>query len=356
MPTPASSIPHRLNNVDYYGRRIYHITMTTEGRRPLLGTLTGNPALPPGSPGAPTVVPSALGQEILQSLLAIEHYHPQARLIVWQLMPDHLHFVLFITADSATHLGRIILGFKQGCNKAFRRVFPQGAPSGPPFGGAAIISQPQPLPPQPPQPQPPHHPRRPTTEERKHGLLWSASYYETPLSGRDQLERMIAYVRDNPRRLAIRRAHPDYFRVRFDISIGGQSYAAIGNRFLLSYPLKRQVQLSRRLTPEEIETKKDEFLVLASQGTVPVSPSISPAEQTVMRAVLDARLPLIFLTPWGFNSFSKPGHQFYDACADGRFLILAPWPHQNQRIPLTRAMCLDLNAMTKAICDGTPKV
>ncbi|MBQ7442781.1 MAG: hypothetical protein IJS59_02790 [Bacteroidaceae bacterium] len=167
---------------------------------------------------------------------------------------------------------------------------------------------------------------------------------------------MIAYVRDNPRRLAIRRAHPDYFRVRFDISIGGQSYAAIGNRFLLSYPLKRQVQLSRRLTPEEIETKKDEFLVLASQGTVPVSPSISPAEQTVMRAVLDARLPLIFLTPWGFNSFSKPGHQFYDACADGRFLILAPWPHQNQRIPLTRAMCLDLNAMTKAICDGTPKV
>jgi hypothetical protein len=70
-----------------------------------------------------------------------------------------------------------------------------------------------------------------------------------------------------------------------------------------------------------------------------------------MRAALDAHLPIIFLTPWGFNAFSKPGHQYFDACAEGRFLILAPWEHQNQRIPLTREMCLTLNGMTKSICE-----
>ena len=69
-----------------------------------------------------------------------------------------------------------------------------------------------------------------------------------------------------------------------------------------------------------------------------------------MRAALDARLPLIFLTPWGFSSFSKPGHQYFEACSEGLFLILAVWPHENQRIPLTRQMCLQLNTMTAEIC------
>ena len=86
-------------------------------------------------------------------------------------------------------------------------------------------------------------------------------------------------------------------------------------------------------------------------GAVLVSPAISDGECAVMRAALDAQLPLIFLTPWGFNVFSKPGHQYYEACAAGRFLILAPWPHQNQRIPLTRQMCLQLNAMAAEICN-----
>lgn len=44
-----------------------------------------------------------------------------------------------------------------------------------------------------------------------------------------------------------------------------------------------------------------------------------------------------------------PGHQYFDACANGRLLLLAPWPHQNERIPLTRAMCLALNKMAENI-------
>ena len=150
--------------------------------------------------------------------------------------------------------------------------------------------------------------------------------------------------------LPVFRAHPEYFRVTFDVTVAGQTYAAIGNRFLLSYPEKQQVQCSRSLTDEQIAATVEQMLAKARRGVVLVSPAISKGEQAVMRAVLDARLPLIFLTPWGFNAFSKPGHQYYNACAEGRFLILAPWPHENQRIPLTRSMCLALNAMTAAIC------
>ena len=106
----------------------------------------------------------------------------------------------------------------------------------------------------------------------------------------------------------------------------------------------------RFLTEKQIEEMVEQMLEKARRGVVLISPAISKGEKAVMRAVLEERHPLIFLTPWGFNEFSRPGHQFYEACAEGRFLILAPWPHENQRLPLTRQMCLALNSMTAEIC------
>ena len=186
--------------------------------------------------------------------------------------------------------------------------------------------------------------------EKGTGFLFARNYNDHILEGKGELDRWRAYLSDNPRRLAVRRAHPDYFRVRFGVSIGSQNYAAIGNRFLLQHPEKIQVQCSRSLTDEQVAATVERMLAKARSGAILVSPAISKGEQMVMRAALDARLPLIFLTPWGFNDFSRPGHQYYEACAEGRFLILAPWEHQNQRIPLTREMCLQLNARTENIC------
>ena len=223
------------------------------------------------------------------------------------------------------HMSQAVKGFKTGTNKLFRELCPS----------AATLS-------------------RQKQEEkggyRHQGFLWSPGFNDHILDNYSELDHWFEYLRDNLRRLAIRRAHADYFRVRFDIQMGGQTYAAIGNRFLLNHPQKQQVQLSRRLTDEGIQQAVDHHLALSKRGYVLVSPAISKGEQAVMRAALDARQPLIFITPWGFNDFSHPGHQYYEACAEGRFLILAPWPHQNRRIPLTRDMCLSLNDMAKNLC------
>ena len=89
---------------------------------------------------------------------------------------------------------------------------------------------------------------------------------------------------------------------------------------------------------------------MARQGVVLVSPRISEGEKAVMDAALEARLPLVFLSPRGFNEYSRPGHRYYEACAEGRFLILAPWSYQNRETPLTLQMCLELNAMAREIC------
>lgn len=311
---------------DYQSRRIYLITMTVEGRRPLLGTLVGDAGAPDDSPEAPRVEPSPLGLEVQRCWFSIHEYYPEVEVLSLQLMPDHLHGILFVTKHMEQHMSIAIKGFKAGCNKAYRLS-----------GFAATVLQ-----------------QRGTggKDDRSHGLLWSRGFNDHILEGAGELERWFQYLHDNPRRLAIRRGHPEFFRVAFGITIDTQSYAAIGNRFLLQHPEKVQVQCSRRLSDEEVAATVEQMLDRARRGAVLVSPAISKGEQAVMRAALDARLPIIFLTPWGFNAFSKPGHQYFEACAEGRFLILAPWPHENQRIPLTRNMCLALNAMTDAICQG----
>jgi len=304
---------------DYESRRVYLITMTVEGRRPLLGTLMGNADAPDGSPDAPRVEPSPLGEEVRRCWLSIPDHYPEVKPLALQLMPDHLHGILFVTRQMEQHLGMVLKGFKAGCNKAYR-AFPL-------CRNSVAAKNPQ------------------TT-----GFLFARNYNDHILEGAGELERWFQYLRDNPRRLAVRRAHPDYFRVRFDVTVGDRTYAAIGNRFLLDHPQKLQVQCSRSLTDEQVADTVARMLAKARSGVILVSPAISKGEQAVMRAVLDAHLPLIFLTPWGFNAFSRPGHQYYEACAEGRFLILAPWEHQNQRLPLTRDMCLSLNTMTAAIC------
>jgi len=350
MPTIPPSIPHRLDDIDYYGRRIYHITMTTEGRRPLFGTLTGDPALPTGSPGGPAVVPSPLGNEVLACLIAIEHYHRQAHLITWQLMPDHIHFILFITAESTTHLGRIILGFKQGCNKAYRRL--AGEPEGrkpaagepavgePAVGESAIISQTQ-------KQQPP---RRPTTEERKHGQLWSTGYHETPLSGRDQLKHMVAYVQDNPRRLLLKRQNATLFRT-YPLTAADIPFTAVGNRALVEAPRRMAVRISRRIVAQELAVLLQRYMAHARSGVVLISPFISEGEKAVRDALLAEALPHIRLDGEGFGPYYKPPGRDCDQVACGVLLLLAPWPWQSRARHLGKAEFEALNAMAAKLAN-----
>lgn len=46
-------------------------------------------------------------------------------------------------------------------------------------------------------------------------------------------EDVIAYVNDNERRAVVRRLLPDYMRRCLHVQIGGRSYGAFGNLFLL---------------------------------------------------------------------------------------------------------------------------
>ena len=127
--------------------------------------------------------------------------------------------------------------------------------------------------------------------------------------------------------------------------------SAMGNLALLDAPTKLQLQCSRHLYPNEIEQLGQLFLQAGRQGAVIVSPSISPGERLITTACLEQKIPLIVLLLKGIPPFFKPEPRYLIACAEGRLLLLAPYPWQNEKIENMRARCLELNALAATICE-----
>lgn len=319
-----ASMSRRKVGHDYQQRQIYMITMATEGRRPLLGKVAGKSDGQKGTPEEPRVVLTELGKQIEHNWYEIAIRYPQIKVLALQMMPDHFHGILFVKERLEKPLGKVLLGFKQGCNKAYRNLVPF----------VAVVQQ---------------HTKQ-QKEDRKHGLLFERSYNDKILVQAGQLKRWVDYLSDNPRRLLMKREHPDLFRVQRGLKVGALTFSAIGNRFLLQRPMLIQVQCSRHMTEEEIQNKVEDCLKVASQGAVLVSPSISPGEKAVMRAAFDRGFPLIILQENGFSDLAKPGGKRMEACAEGRLLILAPWQHHNEQIAIRRDQCLSLNEMVQQIC------
>ena len=322
------SMKRRCLDHDYSQRGMYMVTLVTEGRRKLFGDVAGHSDAGPGSTGAPRMVLSELGKSVVRCWQSISEHYPEIKLIKLQMMPDHLHGILFVQREMDNHLGIVLKGFKTGCNKEYRKLI---------VGCVATMLQ--------------HSGQRQKHTGHEEGLLFERNYNDRLLLREGQLQRWIDYLDDNPRRLLAKREHPDLFRVHFGLQLAGQTYAAIGNRFLPQRPWKLQVQCSRSLTKEEIATKVDYFLSQARQGAVLVSPAISEGEKAVMRAAMEANLPLIFLSPNNITPFTKPCGSFIEACSRGDLLILAPWPDRSATQLLSRQECLTLNKMTETICE-----
>lgn len=306
------SMSRRCSIHDYTTRSFYLVTTTVVGRQPLLGRLAGHSqASTPG--GSPHIELSPLGQAVLSVWQQLPQFYSPVTVVAAQVMPDHFHGIIYFKQDSDLHLGHVMRGFKTGCNHAYRSLIPDAQPS------------------------------------QGDGLLWNKGYNDRILTRYDLLDKWKHYLAENPLRLSLKREHPDLFRVQFGCDIAGTKVAAIGNRFLLDYPDRLAVKCSRSLSDEQVREQVAFYLDKARQGAVLVSPSISPGEKAVMRAALEAQLPIIHVDSRGFNSYTKPGGQFFQACAAGRLLIVTPWPHSTRKQQLTREQCLVMNGLAAAI-------
>lgn len=173
--------------------------------------------------------------------------------------------------------------------------------------------------------------------------LWAPGFHDMILFHDGQLANMRAYVRDNPHRLALKRAHPELFRIVRTLSLCGTVFAGIGNHFLLQAPVRLVIQCSRCITEAALEELQKELLAAAQHGAVLISPCVSPGEKQIARAALAVGAQLIVLLENGFPECYKPSKNYFDACCAGRLLMLSPWPYHAEKRTITRMQCLALN-------------
>jgi hypothetical protein len=192
--------------------------------------------------------------------------------------------------------------------------------------------------------------------------LFDDNYDDSFLWRKGQLQAMIAYVHDNPRRAIIKARVPQFMQSCLCLTIAGVRYSAFGNFLLLRRPLKAQVfchrmarmgqlTLDERLAngytalpyPPDMRSKvryidtqawehdREAWIKAAQNDTVLVTPGISPGERDMKNIAINCRLPLIHLQKEPITK--KPEGERFFACAEGSLLILAPWAEDLDAMP-----------------------
>ena len=308
------SMLRRRFNWNYSGEGIYMITLTLEDRsHPILGNLIID--TPPGTP--PEMVQAHIAPTKLR--LAAQSYwhhipeiHPETTILGFQLMGEHLHGIIQVLRKMNISLGNIIAGFKGACTNKYHELYPNA----------------------------------------KQIPLFSPGYQDRILFDYGRLPNVLHYLEDNPRRCAIKRLYPNLFKLIRRIPFDGGHFIGIGNHFLLNAPILYQVQASRNISTAEFEAKRQEMLMSITNGAVIVSPCISQGERLLAKHAFEASAPLITLKNKGFSPYFKPSGAFFDACANGRLLMLAPglWPFVPGKKVMTRNDACILNALCQRIC------
>ena len=371
----------RCRNWDYRCDAVYLITLVLADRsRPILGRLVIDEPkeLARGRTSATAVDPEAvkahielseLGRLIEEHWRKIGEFMPEIKPLALQLMPEHLHGVLWVRRNMKKPLGDALRGFKSGATKIYRawlagQVSPEDGRAQQTTGDGAS--------------------------------LFAPGYVDDILFDKQAFENGSAYVLDNARRLAVKRLFPEFFKVLRDVGVNwrdapedgraqlgsaskGGRFAAIGNTFLLRKPVLLQVQCSRsdfgyrraRNAKGALELVKDakgdkvvdfstpafdeklgDLLAAAKHGAVLVSPCVSDGEKEIAARAFAAGASVVTLQNKGFSPLYKPGGRLFEHCAAGNLLMLAPaaWPYLPGEKRITRVEALTLNRIAQLIC------
>ena len=303
---------HRERGWDYRGRAIYHFTLPVEGRYALFGTLEGESA------ETAYVRLNAYGQRVCQMLGGLAQFYKgkgyALKVLATMVMPDHVHLVIQVLEPLPRSIGTVVRGFKSGCTKVYKEEFYYSGENATGVHGEAPV----------------HFARIFTGR----GSIWqqdAAYYHERILHAPGQLRRMIDYVKDNPRRLWLKRHNPDLFKLCRRTEVAGLSFTSMGNHFLLNYPDVQTVEMTRSATNEQIQERMRSAQAAADNGAVTYTAAVSKGEQIIARSLREQGYPLVILLNDGFpkegsphERYYKPGGVYFEACSKGQLLLLEP--------------------------------
>ena len=327
---------HRENGWDYKGRAIYHFTLPVEERFPLFGTLEGERA------ETAFVRLNPFGRRVCQMLCGLAQFYAgkgfALKVLAQKVMPDHVHLVIQVLEPLPQSIGAVVRGFKSGCTKVYKDMYGSGENAAGVHGngeentagvhgnddGDGTVKNSKGA------DAPVHFARI----FARRGSIWqqdAAYYHERILHAPGQLRRMIDYVKDNPRRLWIKSHNPELFRLHRRTEAAGLSFTSMGNHFLLDWPDKQVVEMSRSATNDEVQERLRKVLAAAHNGTVTYTAAISKGEQIIARTLREQGYPLVVLLNDGFpkegslhERYYKPGGVYFEACSKGQLLLLEP--------------------------------
>ena len=318
---------HREKGWDYRGRAIYHFTLPVEGRYPLFGVIEG------GSAETATVRLNAFGQRVCMLLRGLPQFYAEKgyalKVLATRVMPDHIHLVIQVLEPLPRSIGTVVRGFKSACTSIYKREYYRGGEN------AAKVHEDE-------NAAKVHEDENAADGTFMHfdrifavsSSIWQpdkAYYHERILHAPGQLRHMIDYVKDNPRRLWLKKHNPTLFKLHRRTQAHGLLFTSLGNHFLLDWPDRQMVELSRNAPADEVEQRLGEALAAAKNGAITYTAAISKGEQLIARTLRQQGFPLVILLNDGFpkegsphERYFKPGGVYFEACAEGRLLLLEP--------------------------------
>ena len=260
---------------------IVHVTMVANGREPIFGKLTHN-----GTKAE--VEKTAIGWALIDQQQRMLSFCPEIKILADKVMPDHHHIVLQVRRTMSRSIKEVVRGYMQGCKAEARKLGYEGN-------------------------------------------LYDASPYYRVLTHKGQLQAMIDYVYANAERAWQRKQNPDLFRMHRRTEARNMFFTSMGNHFLLDWPDRQLVEMSRNATDEQVQLRLKAVLVAAQNGAITYTASISKGEQFIARTLREQGFPLVVLLNDGFpvqgsphERFYKPGGVYFEACSQGKLLLLEP--------------------------------
>ena len=324
---------HRENGWDYRGRAVYHFTFLVEGRFPLFGTLEGESA------ERAFIKLNPFGYRVYQILCGLPQFYAAKgfalKVLAQKVMPDHIHLVIQVLEPLPQSIGAVVRGFKSACTKVYKQEFLSCGENAAEMhsianrqGNAAEMNG--------------IANRQGNAAALMHfarifagrNSIWqqdAAYYHERILHAPGQLNRMINYVKDNPRRLWLKKNNPDLFRLHRHTEMCGLSFTSLGNHFLLDWHDNQTVEMPRNATVEQVQKRLQLAMAAAQNGAVTYTAAISKGEQLIACTLRKQGYPLVVLLSDGFPKEGSPHERFYkpvgiyfEACSKGQLLLLEP--------------------------------
>lgn len=317
MPNFSHSYNRRCKNHDYKSRCIYMITML---KSPGVHTFSKIYPDPAASKISPIVKVSATGQIIYDCLKGLCEDYTSIKVLRSIVMPDHIHFEIFVTERTKLPLGSMLANFKSACSVRYN-------------------------------------------EELLHLSLCEKKISMFLPGFNDKIafragakDAFFKYITDNPRRYLVKKLCPEYFFHKLQIHVNGRKCGLYGNLFLLDHPIKSFVKISRipDRTPD-LKIKTAEWEETIRCGGVLVSPFINPHEKAYRDKAINNGNGIIPVTDYCFSDRQKPYKDLFDQCAEGKLLIVSTeqFPSPPNHIDYLHAQ--ELNSIAASIASLQPR-